>query len=135
MKWRNLTPKQLSALTNLLFGQARAMEDERDVLCAEHGFDIVDAVRAVGRRLDREARRREREAKDPDPGSRIWREERRKDRKTRGPAPFTTTELATPDGAKRFSNAVADAQRAGGGTIPVVMTTADVADALQTGDT
>ncbi len=60
MKWKDLTPDQLRSLARDLRDDAHDDEFEREFIAEEQGFDAVGAMLAVARKLEREARRRER---------------------------------------------------------------------------
>jgi hypothetical protein len=62
MKWRDLTPEQLRSVAADLFDDAHDDEVDREFIINERGFDAVAAMKAVARRLQREAARRERKA-------------------------------------------------------------------------
>ena len=59
MKWKDLTPKQLRSLAGDLYESAHDRKVEREMIEEHRGFDVVAALECVGRRLNREAKRRD----------------------------------------------------------------------------
>lgn len=62
IKWKDMTPKQLERVSQDLSDHAHDLEIDREHMIEETGFDVVAVTECVARRLDREARRRDRKA-------------------------------------------------------------------------
>lgn len=62
IKWKDMTPKQLERVSQDLSDHAHDMGIDREQMVEETGFDVVAVTECVARRLDREAKRRERKA-------------------------------------------------------------------------
>lgn len=65
MKWRDLSSAQLVETARDIRSSADDKKIDRENLIEEQGFDLVAALECVADRLDREARRRERQLKAP----------------------------------------------------------------------
>lgn len=62
IKWKDMTPKQLERVSQDLSDHAHDLGIDREHMIEETGFDVVEATECAARRLDREAKRRERKA-------------------------------------------------------------------------